>query len=95
MDPENHSLVKFLRFLNFNDAAEQYVDFLLGGDTVNIHPDIVKAAELIDKRRDIFPANPLQRQPNENIIFRRVAEQFDLFTLPSGLIQPENNDLRI
>ncbi|KTD20991.1 Uncharacterised protein [Legionella lansingensis] len=94
MNPQNHLLVRFLRFLNFNNVADQYVNYLLGGNDVDVHPDILEAADMIVKRMAIRPANFLQN-PNDRIVFQRVAEQFDLFNLPTGLAQPANNHLNI
>ncbi|WP_131780904.1 hypothetical protein [Legionella gresilensis] len=92
MDPINHLLVRFLRFLGFNHAANMAVEELLGGNQANIHPDIIQATDLIVKKMDLNSnANFFPRvQSNENVVFQRVAEQFNLFNLPNGGLVQQN-----
>ena len=85
MNPEDYLMVQFLRFLKFHEAADQYVRFLLNECQISIHPDIVMALDLIDKRMKVhfspFFKASTDMHPKRDIIFQRVAEQFNLSEL--------------
>ncbi|KTC76958.1 hypothetical protein [Legionella brunensis] len=94
MNPENHMVVRLLRHLNFNMAADKLVDSLLGDDEVFIHPDVLAAADQIQRRMSLstneglFAANDPQ---NMKVIFDRVAQQFNLSSLDNPLINVTND----
>ncbi len=83
MNPEDHLVVRLLRFLNFGAAADRLVNSLLGGEEVILNPAIENAASSILKQIDAYkqlhtfhPSRDAQQA-----IFERVAKEQNLSQL--------------
>jgi hypothetical protein len=75
MGPESHIMVKFLRYLGFNQAANEYAESLRSGREVSLHATLYTAVdELIELSQQI----PESARGSSNFFAIEQAKLFEI-----------------
>ena len=85
MNPENHVVVKFLRFLQFNEAADMFVESLLNPNVViSFHSNVDAAVtELLERNNQLHLDSFFASKQAD--LFKEIAEKYHLHQLSSLL----------
>lgn len=81
MNPEDHLVVNFLLFLNFNEAANKLVESLLKpGMKISLHKDINYAVSELLERNNKLPLNSFFGF-QQAVLFKEIANKYNLHQL--------------